>query len=318
MTDDSPFAEFPAAEATFAAQPGSVGAARRFVGAALDSVGAPPELVEEALLTASELVANAVLHGGGPVVVRVAPAGDGERAVRLEVADPSPVLPVVREYAAGASTGRGLSLVARMADRWGIEPNEGAGGKVVWVELSDAPRSSDPVEPVAALDPPVPPRSPEALPVLFERVPVDAYLRLQEQNDAVLRELELLAFTADLAGDAEPSPELTAVIEASRQYFNVQREGFRREVAAAAERGESTVDLVGEYSPAVVAPSADYVELFERAEELAARDEMLVAPADPVVAKLRRWFIAEMSRQPLEGGMPRPFDPDDDLDVPGR
>jgi anti-sigma regulatory factor (Ser/Thr protein kinase) len=303
-------------EATLAAQPASVAAARRLVRDVLAQTRIDDELVDDVVLATSELVANAVLHAGGPVRFRLSVTLDPPAAVRIEVGDESPVLPSLREYEADASTGRGLALVARLAARWGIEAGAGESpsvGKLVWCELRAADDTGDRPDPLSRMTPPEHVDAPDAQTVSFLDVPVDVYLRLQEQNDGVLRELALLAFTADLDGEVDPSPELLEVIGRARQYFNVQREGFRREVGVAAASGDDVIDLSGRYSPSVVVPAADYVDLFERAEELAGRDEMLIAPADPVVAKLRRWFIAEMSGQLLEKRPPQPFDPDADL-----
>lgn len=286
-----------------AAQPAAVSAARRFVRKVL--VGSDAWFIEDAALVVTELVANAVLHAGGPITLTIDVRGDGPR-VRLEVEDSSPVPPVLREYGTVASTGRGLTLVARLAVRWGVEPVES--GKRVWAEVAPVePASSRTVSPPTSRIGVVNAVDADAVPVRFEGVPVSVYLRLQEQNDAVLRELELLAFTADHAGHLEPSPQLMDVIERSRQHFNHVREGFRGEVAAAAERGETTIDLVGSASMAALAPSADRVQLFEEAEDLARRGELLIGPADADVARLRRWFVEELSSQLSDNTAPQAF-----------
>lgn len=297
-------------EVVLAAQPGSVSAARRFVRSALADSDPPPTLVEDAALVVTELVSNAVLHAGGPITLHVV-VSTGPAAVRIEVEDSSPVPPVLREYGTVASTGRGLNLVARMARRWGVDP--ATRGKRVWAELVAAagetpvPAATAPKPPATTL--PIAVDEEDALAVRFLGVPVPVYLRLQEQNDAVLRELELLAFTADHAGDLEPSAELVEVIERSRRYFNNTREGFRGDVAAAAERGETTIDLDGAVTLAGLVPAADLVGLFEQAEELARSGELLIGPADPDVARLRRWFVEELSSQVLEGRPPRAYSP---------
>jgi anti-sigma regulatory factor (Ser/Thr protein kinase) len=289
----------------FAAQPASVSAARRFVRQALR--GSAAALVDDAALVVTELVSNAVLHAGGPITLTTEVAGDGA-VVRLEVGDSSPVPPALREYGSSASTGRGLTLVARLARRWGVEPADR--GKTVWVELAvdDADREDTArISPPASSMPGPPAAAGGEVPVRFEGVPVPVYLRLQEQNDAVLRELELLAFTADHAGHLDPSPELVEVIERSRRYFNLTREGFQGAVNEAAERGETTIDLTGAASLASLVPSADLVGLFEQAEELARSGELLIGAADEDVARLRRWFVEELSAQLLGERPARPF-----------
>ena len=266
-------------------------------------------MVDDAALVVTELVANAVLHAGGPITLRIEPLAEDD-AVRVVVGDTSPVPPALREYGSVASTGRGLTLVARLARRWGAEPAPEGDGKVVWAELAvdrDARAATGEVAPLASSIPSTPSPSADARPVRFLRVPVPVYLQLQEQNDAVLRELELLAFTADHAGHVEPSPDLVAVIERSRRYFNLTREGFRAPVFAAAERGETVIDLDGTATPATVEPAADLVALFEQAEELARRGELLIGPPAGDVTRLRRWFVDELAAQIRDGRPPQPY-----------
>ncbi len=292
---------------TLAAQPASVSASRRFVRGVVEAVAAITSLIDDAVLVTSELVANAVLHAGGPITVEVTVDEGPPARIRVDVHDDSPVVPAVRHYGPGASTGRGLALVSRLADRWGVEPSSST-GKAVWVELvvADAPSDAVALQETVMQSPP-PPAGTGAVPTRYLEVPVHLYLRLQEQNDAVLRELELLAFAADHDGDLDPSPDLVEVTERARRFFNLAREGFRREVLQAAAKGRTSIDLEGLSDPSALVPSAEFVALFERAEELAARGELLVGPAPEGVGRLRRWFVAEMSRQLVEGRPPAPF-----------
>ncbi len=87
-------------------------------------------LTYAATMLVSELVANAVLHTGTPLVVVIAP--DDEH-LRVEVHDGSTLLPVRKHYSTMSGTGRGLMLVERMATTWGSHRT--ADGKMVWFEL---------------------------------------------------------------------------------------------------------------------------------------------------------------------------------------
>lgn len=89
-------------------------------------------LDDMALLLASELVTNAVLHARATSILS-ARVDDGTLEVR--VADPAAPFPELRHPQPEDEAGRGLMLVNTYADSWGIEPlaNE---GKAVWFKLT--------------------------------------------------------------------------------------------------------------------------------------------------------------------------------------
>jgi len=117
----------------------SVGLARDFVRAEL----ADRQLVTfTAELLISELTANVVRHAATDFTVMVG----CDPCVRIEVHDGAAATDAFRAivddpppFEAGSPGGRGLTLVARMASRFGLadEPGE-RNGKVVWFELDAA------------------------------------------------------------------------------------------------------------------------------------------------------------------------------------
>jgi anti-sigma regulatory factor (Ser/Thr protein kinase) len=122
---------------TIAAVPGQVGLARAFVAWMLG--GSHPD-ADVAVLLASELVTNSVLHSGSAVaggVVTVAVAVGG-RAVRVEVTDRSgdgaPVLLPAASVDGEAEGSRGMRLVDTLAARWGY--CRGGGFTTTWFELA--------------------------------------------------------------------------------------------------------------------------------------------------------------------------------------
>ncbi len=120
----------------FESDPEMVVAARRFVRERLRSWEAT-EHVDSAVLVASELVTNAVLHARTAVTLRVALEGS---TVRIEVFDENPRLPAVSPCPPEATSGRGLALVTAVSTAWGMENR--SDGKVVWAEIG--PGAPDP------------------------------------------------------------------------------------------------------------------------------------------------------------------------------
>jgi len=113
------------------ADPSSPARARRFVVHTLDG-SFPRDVIESAALLVSELATNVVLHAGTPMRLSI----ESDRAgVRVEVADESTALPVMRIQRDSAEAGRGLVLVDRIARAWGVERLHKGNGKVVWFEL---------------------------------------------------------------------------------------------------------------------------------------------------------------------------------------
>ncbi|MFJ6511822.1 SpoIIE family protein phosphatase [Streptomyces sp. NPDC091406] len=137
-------------------------AARRFVRAALAewtglgvpaAVGFSDRLADDAVTVTNELVTNAVVHAGTTVdlVLRLEEEGGDEpsAALVLEVTDHHPARPVSGDEPSGpgpepggavagelpdpAEYGRGLQLVATLADAWGITYRTGL--KTVWARL---------------------------------------------------------------------------------------------------------------------------------------------------------------------------------------
>ncbi|MFF3554603.1 ATP-binding protein [Streptomyces tsukubensis] len=80
-------------------------------------------LSDVATLAVSELVTNAVQHGGGgSVALRI---GHHPAELLIEVTDEGRMLPVLREADENGEHGRGLSLIAGMAKEWGVSDDGG-------------------------------------------------------------------------------------------------------------------------------------------------------------------------------------------------
>ncbi|MFI5767578.1 ATP-binding protein [Streptomyces sp. NPDC051658] len=91
------------------------------------------DLADAAELALTELIANVVRHVPGrrcQTFIFLLPAG----GVRVEVADDCPDVPRMVVGDELDEGGRGLLLVAALADRWGVEPRRDGRGKTVWFE----------------------------------------------------------------------------------------------------------------------------------------------------------------------------------------
>jgi len=98
---------------------------------------AVPDHVDAALLLASELLANVLVHTDQEATLVAALYGTpGERRLRVEVADQSDEQPHRRTPGEMASSGRGLILLELLAHRWGMQPR--GQGKCLWFELDEA------------------------------------------------------------------------------------------------------------------------------------------------------------------------------------
>ncbi|MCX4799645.1 ATP-binding protein [Streptomyces sp. NBC_01242] len=121
----------------------SIPAAREHFAKAAISGGLDPAMTETAILCLSELATNCVVHARRRFIVVVSVRGMRQRSVRLAVHDTHRTRPAFPPKDAAldvlggldldATGGRGMAMVAMMADRTGVEPD--CNGKTVWCEL---------------------------------------------------------------------------------------------------------------------------------------------------------------------------------------
>ncbi|MFE2430715.1 ATP-binding protein [Streptomyces sp. NPDC059373] len=117
-------------EVRLTSRPESAGTARRLALSVL-KVWALPQLNEVVELLVSELVGNAVRHTGARTFGLRLLRRRGW--IRVEVRDPSRALPCLMPVRELDVSGRGLFLIDKLADRWGVDllPR----GKTTWFEM---------------------------------------------------------------------------------------------------------------------------------------------------------------------------------------
>ncbi|MBJ6645853.1 ATP-binding protein [Streptomyces sp. BSE7-9] len=117
----------------FTAHPEEVARLRRVVRLRLTAWG-QDDLVDAAQLCVSELVSNIVTHVGAGTPASLALSTGGGR-LRVEVHDPDTrALPTLVDAELDAEGGRGMALVAALADRWGVQVYDDH--KVTWCEFA--------------------------------------------------------------------------------------------------------------------------------------------------------------------------------------
>jgi signal transduction histidine kinase/DNA-binding response OmpR family regulator/anti-sigma regulatory factor (Ser/Thr protein kinase) len=115
----------------------AVAAARHFALSMMRAWGVSAHALFDVQLLVSELVTNARRHGRPPAELRLLRAA-GE--ILIEVHDCGSTLPTPRNAGPAEESGRGLRLIAAMAERWGTRPD--VDGKSVWCTVRIGERDS--------------------------------------------------------------------------------------------------------------------------------------------------------------------------------
>ncbi len=108
----------------------SLGYLRREIRSILPD-GVYGDLAYEVEVCCHELVMNALVHTASDVHVEVsAKLGSPDPWLKCSVKDRSPDLPSLRGACPTETSGRGLYIVEKVSDLWGVDA--GKGGKTVW------------------------------------------------------------------------------------------------------------------------------------------------------------------------------------------
>jgi anti-sigma regulatory factor (Ser/Thr protein kinase) len=259
--------------ATFLPSAASTGDARRYATRLLEGWEIPATLTADVALCVSELAVNAALHTRSVYTVTLRTAG---RGVRVDVIDTRPdQLPVlvplsgtVVDLTERSTTGRGLQIVATLADRWGVSTTTGA--KAVWAELSGKVHDG-PTPPTFVLGHEQEPTPGDVLRYLD--LPVRAAVASGIQTDEAAREVQL----AELARPTEGTPQArllelldeSAPLRLAGRYAALraageERERFDLEVAVSDEALAAVAELSQQLNASNATPPTEEVQAFRR------------------------------------------------------
>ena len=269
----------------------------------------------------SELVTNAALHAQTSVELRLAAQGT---ELRVEVRDVNETLPRQRHYGEQATTGRGMALVAAVADSCGVTPLPD--GKAVWFTLLPFEPAEPSVDELLAawdeelwvipvLDDAERGASPAPLrTVHLQGIPPTLWLATRQHHDALLRELALYQARHD------DVPIDNANVEVARQTVSdavvaaieaAQRTGPARSLLppghpSPLSPAPTPFDTDLRVSPEAGFAAAALQDALDAAERLAHRGRLLAFPGQPELVAVRDWVCEQVQSQ-LKGVEPRPW-----------
>ncbi len=261
------------------------------------------DLVDSAELAVTEVVTNAFVHTGTTVEVRLHCL---DHAVRVEVDDGSPHLPVRRRYATTAGTGRGLTLVDEVVTRWGTQRR--SSGKTIWFEIGetgDVEADADP----GTYDGDAQGSASAHVAVTLRRVPLLMHLAWQEHAATLLREHLLRTIEQEpeaLARHADASDAMTMLAD-QLPVPRLNEADPDALMADAVEPGVSASEVLLLFPPATIANFAVLDDLLARAVAEARAGLLLRPPTQPEIEEMREWLCGEVRRQAAGTGMPTPW-----------
>ena len=137
-------------------------------------------------------------------------------------------------------------------------------------------------------------------------LPVARYQQMQQQHDAMIRELTLIA----LAPEADHRVVPRRLVSLAEEIYGGQGDAarpFREGVAAAAERGDDIATLQLQIPYSTLRLMEDFMLLFDESDEYCRRGDLLTPPSPPEVVEFRHWLVGELIRQIRDGASPTPF-----------
>lgn len=281
-----------------AAHPSSVGTARRLVRAVLTDADRL-ELEEGATLVVSELVTNALVHAGTAIGLGLELS---EERLRIEVDDGNPQLPSLRSHTSLTTTGRGLSLIEHLVDRWGVRPH--SGGKVVWCDIGADPETDRPAQVMEPPDDiPITHIDEDTAHIELRNVPLLLHAAWQIHAESLLREMLLIDLDED---DAEATTSSVEAHAAASEAIALLRDSIPAPplrsdpdsvMAEAVEPHVSARRLVLGIPVSTLRRFEVLDRTMERAVAMADEGALLSPPTQPELRTFRRWLCGEVLGQ---------------------
>ena len=256
------------------------------------------DVADDAALVASELVTNALLHGGGCRDITVVPVGGG---LRIEVRDGSRVPPMLGFPSEESLTGRGLRLVASLADAWGAEMEPD--GKVLWAEVSGGRVELDGAQDVNDLlamwaeDVDLGTPSEPTFRVELGGVPTDLLLAAKSHVDNLVREFTLASSGARDGQSSALPQHLGVLLAAVIDRFAETRLAIKQQALGAASRGEASTQLTLHLPARAAEAAQDYVEAIDEVDAYCRARRLLTLESPPQHRVFRHWYVDQLISQ---------------------
>ena len=253
-------------------------------------------LADDAALVLSELMTNALLHGGGCTGFDVSATNGG---LRVEVRDRSRVPPMLGEPTEGSLTGRGVQLIAALAARWGAEAT--AEGKLVWAELTGTVRTVSErlteQELLSMWSEVDRPRAETRFHVHVGDVPTDLLLAAKSHVDNLVREFTLASAGARAGLTADVPPPLAALLHEVVDAFSEARLAIKHQALVASRAGEERTSVTLEL-PAHAADAAErYVAALDEVDAYCRARRLLTLETPPQHRVFRHWYVSQVAAQ---------------------
>lgn len=265
------------------------------------------DLVDDATLVVSELVANGVLHARTAMTLSVERAGEG---VRVAVSDGSHLLPQWTPASPAATSGRGLLLVERLSSNWGAE-RLAAGGKVVWAQIDRAAPAAELTHgellDLWSDDPATAASASEATIDVTVDIDVTEMLESRAHTEDLVRELQLTLLNDTCRVTTRTSPpelvQLARRLDSATDDFHDARRQMLHQTLSAAQSGRRTATLNLKLHPGDAGAARRWLDALSEADALTSAGILLLPPFPAAMTAFRHCYIEAIIKQ-LEASHP--------------